>query len=541
VERPAGDHARRVDGAAPGVAVDQAIDVNRARRQRHGRVNETIGVLFERIEDKGLAQYSYVVGCERAGEVAVVDPRRDVDVYLDFVRARSLRITQVLETHIHADFASGALELATRTGAPISLSALDTYETYQVRFQHVALRDRDTVTIGNVRLQALHTPGHTPEHMSYLVFDGARSADHPMVLLSGDFLFVGSVGRPDLLGDAQTEALARKLYDSVRRVLDTLPDGLEIAPGHGAGSMCGAGMSGRPTSTLGFERIANPYLRAGLTEMEFVRMVLERVPPLPDYYPRMKALNAGGPPMLNGLPGLTAVPVDQVHRALVAATAPSARAAAAVAGAGAGAGRRAAPVEPVVIDLRDQVSFGAGHIPGAFGIGAGANVSTWASWVVPYERPLWLVAARVEDIEPAVRSLVRVGLDDVRGYVEGGMPSWIAAGYEQAHLPQIAPAQLAARLGDARLHVLDVRTDQEWDEGHIAGAQHIIAGELAGRLDDLPAGGTIVVACGTGYRSTVAASVLERAGRTDVINLTGGMAAWQAAALPLDIPSQSVV
>jgi hydroxyacylglutathione hydrolase len=468
-------------------------------------------VLFERIEDKGLAQYSYVVGCERAGDVAVVDPRRDVDVYLDFVAARGLRITHVLETHIHADFASGALELATRTGAQLALSAFDTNETYQVRFQHVALRDRDTIALGNVRLQALHTPGHTPEHMSYLVFDGARSPDHPMVLLSGDFLFVGSIGRPDLLGKGQADALARRLYDSVRRVLSVLPDGLEIAPAHGSGSMCGAGISGRPTSTLGFERIANPYLRADLTETEFVRMVLERVPPFPDYYLRMKALNARGPQLLNGLPGLNAVPVDQFRRGM----APS------------------GGVEPVVIDLRDQVSFGTGHIPGAFGIGAGGSLSTWASWVVPYERPLWLVASRVEDIEPAARSLVRVGLDDVRGYLDGGMQAWTDTGGDQARTPQLAPGQLAARLGDAGLHVLDVRSDQEWDEGHIEGAQHIMAGQLPARLAQLPADGTLVIICGTGYRSTVAVSVLERAGRTGVINLTGGMSAWHAAGLPV--------
>ena len=476
-------------------------------------------MLFERIEDKGLAQYSYIVGCERAGEVAVVDPRRDVDVYLDFVRARGLRITHVLETHIHADFASGALELATRAGAQLALSAFDTDETYQVRFQHEVLRDRDTIAIGNVRLQALHTPGHTPEHLSFLVFDGARSTDHPMVLLTGDFLFVGSVGRPDLLGQGQTQDLARKLYDSVRRVLAPLPDGLEIAPGHGAGSMCGAGMSGRPTSTLGFERIANPYLRNDLSEMEFVRMVLEHVPPLPDYYPRMKTLNSRGPQMLNGLPGLTAVQVEQFRRAISDAGVDT-----------------SAEARPVVIDLRDQVSYGAAHIPGALGIGAGTNVSTWASWVVPYERPLWLVASRVEDIEPAVRSLVRVGLDDVRGYLDGGIEAWIAAGYEQAHTPQIAPGQLAERLNDAHapLHVLDVRSDQEWDDGHIAGAQHIMGGELPARLSELPANGTIVVACGTGYRSTVAASVLERAGRTNVMNLTGGMSAWYAAGLPVE-------
>jgi hydroxyacylglutathione hydrolase len=484
-------------------------------------------MLFERIEDQGLAQYSYVVGCERARELAIVDPRRDVDVYLDFAAARGLRITHVLETHIHADFASGALELATRSGAQLSLSAFDTNETYQVRFPHVALRDRETIRIGNVRLQALHTPGHTPEHMSYLLFDGTRSPDHPIVLLSGDFLFVGSVGRPDLLGQGQSEPLARKLYDSVRRVLGPLPDGLEIAPGHGAGSMCGAGMSGRPTSTLGFERVANPYLRANLTEAQFVGMVLEHVPSLPDYYRRMKALNAGGPRLLNGLPGLKAVPVEPFHKAVASAALSEA-----------GTRHDVAPGEPIVIDLRDQVSFGRGHIPGAFGIGAGGNVSMWASWFVPYDRPLWLVASRVEDVEPAVRALVRVGLDDVRGYVDGGIESWIAAGYQLAETPQVSPAQLAAGSDGARVHVLDVRSDEEWDAGHIAGAQHIMADELATHIAELPTDTTIVIACGTGYRSTVAASVLERLGRTNVANLTGGMSAWYAAGLPVDLPSR---
>jgi hydroxyacylglutathione hydrolase len=321
-----------------------------------------------------------------------------------------------------------------------------------------------------------------------------------------------SIGRPDLLGQGQTQALAHTLYDSVTRVLGPLPDGLEIAPGHGAGSMCGAGISGRPTSTLGFERIANPYLRGNLTEMEFVRLVLERIPPLPDYYPRMKALNVRGPRILDGLPGLRAVPIDRFRRELADADAGG---------------------EAIVIDLRDQVSFGGGHIPGAFGIGAGTSVSTWASWVVLYERPLWLVASRVEDIEPAVRSLIRVGLDDVRGYLEGGMAAWIPAGGEQAHLSQLSPPELAARLGDTDLHLLDVRTDQEWDEGHIDGAQHIVAGELSAHLAELPADGATVVTCGTGYRSTVAASVLERAGRTRVMNLTGGMSAWHAAGLPV--------
>ena len=497
-------------------------------------------MFFERIEDKGLAQYSYVIACERAGVAVVVDPRRDVDVYLELAKARGFRITHVLETHIHADFASGACELAAATGAELAVSAYDRGEIFETSFEHRALRDGDSIVLGRVRLQALHTPGHTPEHLSFLVFDGARSETQPMILLSGDFLFVGSLGRPDLLGEEAKRGLAVRLFDSVRRVLAPLPDHLEIAPGHGAGSMCGAGMSGRAVSTLGFERIANPYLRASLSEEEFVDMILSRVPPFPDYYRRMKALNARGARVLNGLPGLTPIPVARA-RELLCIEEPLAVGAVGSSHSPAGTGGATSSLDGgchVLIDLRDQVSFGAGHIPGSFGIGAGTNVSTWASWVVPYETPVLLVANNRQDAESAVRSLVRVGLDDVRGVIDGGVEAWRTAGGELARTPQIDPVALAARLaaGESGLHVLDVRADDEWDAGHIAGAQHIMAGDLPRRLDEVPRDGTVAVICGTGYRSTVASSILARAGRTNLLNVTGGMTAWRTAGLPVDVP-----
>ena len=466
-------------------------------------------MLIERFEDPGLSQYSYAVACEGAGEMAIVDPRRDVDAYLAFSAARELRITHVLETHIHADFASGARELAWRTGAELCLSACDAGELYEVQFPHRELRDGDEIAIGRVRIRALHTPGHTPEHLAYLVFDGARSASVPMLMLSGDFLFVGSLGRPDLLGEEAKLGLARRLYTSVRERLAGLPDGLEIAPGHGAGSMCGAGMSGRAVSTLGFERIANPYLRADLSEQAFVDAILGNVPPFPDYYRRMKALNSQGPPLLGGLPALEALPPDRF--------------------------RLLADQGHIVIDLRDQLSFGAGHIPASFGIGAGGSVSTWASWVVPYGQPLLLVAPGRDDAEAAVRSLVRVGLDDVRGCLAGGFESWIRAGYPLAQTAQVAPGALAQRLAhDGHIHVVDVRTAGEWTEGHIAGARHVMGGELPKRVDELRGlSGTIALVCRGGYRSTVAASVLERAGIANTVNVTGGMRAWTHAGLPV--------
>lgn len=465
-------------------------------------------MLFERFEDKGLAQYSYAVGCRAAGEVAIVDPRRDVDVYLEFAERQKVEIAYVLETHIHADFASGARELAERTGARLLLSAYDKGELYEVKFPHEELRDGESIQIGSVRLVARHTPGHTPEHLAFVVYDVNRASGTPMLMLSGDFVFVGSLGRPDLLGEDAKRALAEQLYESVQQ-LEDLPDLLEVHPGHGSGSMCGSGMSDRPLTTLGFERVANPYLRKGLSRDEFLERILGSVPPFPPYYRRMKQLNSDGPPTLNGLPGTTPLEIDEFRRLV-------------------GSGH-------VVIDLRDQLGFGAGHIPGAFGLGAGNDLSTWASWVVPYDRPILLVDGDDATIESAVRSLVRVGLDRIVGYLQGGMASWTVADLPAARTPQLSPAELHERLNHGEAwRVVDVRSDGEWQAGHIEGARHIRGGQLADRTDELKDGDTpIAVVCGQGYRSTVAASVLERAGIGPVYNVTGGMTAWERAGLPV--------
>jgi hydroxyacylglutathione hydrolase len=465
-------------------------------------------MLFERFEDKGLSQYSYAVGCPRAGVMAIVDPRRDVDVYLDFAAARKLRITHVIETHIHADFASGGRELAARSGAEYRPSGHDRGEMYEVRVQHRDLCDGEAIELGAARLVARHTPGHTPEHLSFLVYDTVRTRDVPQVFLTGDFLFVGSLGRPDLLGEGAKVALANQLFDSVRDRIADLPDGIEVHPGHGAGSMCGAGMSERPMSTLGFERVANPYLNRRLSRDEFVDRILSSAPPFPPYYTRMKRLNSAGPALLNGLPGLEAIPAERVRDLLAHGH--------------------------VAIDLRDQLVFGNGHITGAFGIGAGQSLSTWASWVVPYDTPIVLVADDPAAVREAIRSLVRVGLDRVVGYLDGGMTSWTTAGFPVSALAQATPEALRDRIArDSTLTILDVRSDGEFADGHIEGALHIMGGTLQDRVHELRGREPIAIACGSGYRSTVAASVLERAGFTDLVNLTGGMAAWTRAGLPV--------
>jgi len=466
-------------------------------------------MLFERFEDSGLSQFSYAVGCPGAGTVAIVDPRRDVDVYLEFAADQGLAITHVLETHIHADFASGARELAERSGARNCLSTYDAGETYDVAFPHQEIADGDAIEIGSVRIVALHTPGHTPEHLSYLVFDTHRSADVPELLLSGDFLFVGSLGRPDLLGEEAKRGLAQRLFASVRGKLAELPDGLEVHPGHGAGSMCGAGMSARPLSTLGFERVANPYLDPDLTEGAFVEKILGSAPPFPPYYRRMKTLNSAGPAILGGLPGLDPIAVSDF--------------------------RSQAEAGHVVVDLRDHLAFGGAHVPGALGIGVDGSLSTWAAWMVPYDTPILLVAENPADIEPAVRALVRVGLDDVRGWLEGGMGAWRRQGLPIDTLPQMSIPELAAAIEDRpAIDVLDVRSDGEWDAEHIEGAVHIHGGFVAERIDEIPRNGRpLAVVCGSGYRSTAVASVLKRAGFENVRNVPGGMQGWRSARLPV--------
>lgn len=463
---------------------------------------------FERIEDNDLSHYSYIVGCQKNGEVAVVDPRRDVDVYIDWAERNGATIAHVLETHIHADFASGAKELAERSGAVHRVSAYDSGEIFEVGYGHEDMLDGEELRIGNVRIVAMHTPGHTPEHLSFLVYDGARSFEVPMLFLTGDFLFVGSLGRPDLLGEEAKLGLAHQKYDSVQKLAD-LPDGLEIHPAHGSGSMCGAGMSGRPSSTLGFERIANPYLRPGLDRETFVAELLGNVPPFPEYYKRMKRLNSDGPATLGEhMPG--------TQRPLTAEEA-----------------KEAIEEGAVVLDLRDQLSFGGGHVPDSYGIGLG-KLSMWASWVLPYETPILLVADDDAHVEEASRRLVRVGLDDVIGYIKGGIESWTSEGGETAELPQISPQELAAQLSEGEITVLDVRGVDEYAAGHVDGAVNIIGGELRSRLAELPNGGSpVAVMCRSGYRSTVAGSVLQQEGWTNVMNVTGGFQAWNKAGLPV--------
>ena len=457
-------------------------------------------MIFQRFEERGLSHYSYAVGCSDIGQIAIIDPRYDVDIYLKFAEENNLVISHVFETHIHADYASGARHLAARTGAEFCLSGYDKGEKYEVCFPHKKCFDGDLFKLGKVILKVLHTPGHTPEHISFL----ALIDEKPKALFSGDFIFIGSVGKPDLIGKEVTESLAKKLYHSVHEKLKDLPDTLEIYPAHGAGSFCEGGIGDRPFFTLGQERLNNPFLSSTISEKEFIDLVLLRTPYFPDYFSRMKTYNSCSE-------------WEQIRTAI--------------------------PIKPldfqkhvdkgcVVIDLRNQTSFSRGHIPGAICIGAGEKLGFWASSVIPYDCPILLVTSDLLQVEEAIHSLARVGLYSVEGYLKGGMEAWCEKGLPIGETPELSPQGLHKE--KEKVHIIDVRSESEWIGGHIAESKHIPCSELTMRIKELPEG-KLVFVCAGGYRSILAASVAKKLGRKVVSHLPGGVLAWRTAGLSLSI------
>ena len=455
---------------------------------------------IEQFEVAGLAQYSYVLSSD--GQALVIDPMRDFDRYTAYAREQGLAIKYVTETHIHADFASGARSLAEATGAQLALSSYDR-EPYRYSMEHHALRDGDALRIGKLHLVALHTPGHTPEHLSFVLSDEDRSAGQPLALFSGDFLFVGSLGRPDLLGDDAEQELAHDLFRSLHARIAFLPDGVQLYPGHGASSLCGSGISERAESTLGYERLTQPLFK--LEEDAFQREILATVPPMPSYYLRMKELNCTGARSVADLPGSAGLTPARVSALL----------------------RKG---DVTVVDLRRPEAFGGAHIAGAVNIGAGPNLSVWAGWLLAPNQKLILVNDEGDD-EEARRALVRVGLDLIEGFVQNGMTAWVNAGMEFTRAVQLSVQDVSEL--DSSTHILDVRSDREWAGGHVPHASHIPLGELKDRLGELEQGRNIVAVCGSGYRSSVAASMLQASGFLKVSSMNGGMTAWKQRGLPL--------
>lgn len=448
--------------------------------------------MFQRFFDEGLAQASFLIGCDRTRQAVVIDPRRDAAIYGEAAAQHGATIVAAIETHVHADFVSGARELA-ESGARVI-----TGPGSGVALAHHEAHDGEQLPLGDVTLTFLHTPGHTPEHISVL----AETSGQPARLFTGDLLFVGAVGRPDLLGERQTAQLAQDLFDSLQRVM-TLDDTVEVHPGHGAGSLCGAGIGKEPSSTIGRERRQNALLHH--TERgPFVAAVLADIPPTPPYFARMKRVNAEGPALLASVRGARALPAIQ----------PAAAAALAADGA-------------AVIDLRDAGAFGAGHPAGALNIGFGPKVGYWAGWVVHPDVPILLLAGTPADAAGAATQLLRVGLDRVEATIAGGYDGWRRAGLPVSSVDQWPAAQLRDAAHRQPVQIVDVRTPGEWAAGHVDGSINIPVGELAARAGELRRDAATAVMCEGGYRSALAASLLEREGFTRVANIIGGMAAYR--------------
>jgi glyoxylase-like metal-dependent hydrolase (beta-lactamase superfamily II)/rhodanese-related sulfurtransferase len=440
-----------------------------------------------------LAHASYLVG--DGGEAAVVDPSRDIEMYLAEAAAHGLTIRWVLETHLHADFVSGHLELAARTGARIALG-----ERAGADFTHRAMRDGDEITVGGVRLRAMETPGHTPESLTFLLYERAGD-EAPWAALTGDTLFVGDVGRVDILSSRlPVTVLAGMMFDSLHEKLLKLPDATRVYPAHGAGSLCGRGISSERWSTIGRERQTNPALRP-MSRDAFIAEVTRDVPETPIYFLHSRDLNRTGP----------AVRGAELPPALT----PAAVAAALADGA-------------LLVDARPSAEYAASHPAGALHVGLDGQYASWMGTLVGPEQALVLMTEPGRGEEAAMR-LARVGYENVVGTFEGGADAWRAAGLEIASLRD-EEARVAVR-GDRR--VLDVRRAPEWSLAHLAGATHVPLAELPKRVSELDRDAEWVVICASGYRSVIAASVLERAGFRRLVNAAGGLDGWRAAGLPV--------
>lgn len=464
-------------------------------------------MLLETIESEGLAHLSYLIGDESAGVCAVVDPRRDVGIYLDLARQHQCRITHILETHIHADFVSGSLELAEQVKAPVFVGAAAGYG-----FDHQPLKDGDSIELGSIRLETIHTPGHTPEHVCYLV-SGGKGSQEPWGLFTGDTLFAGEVGRPDLIGGGTEQDLARRLHDSLHNRLLCLGDQIEIYPAHGEGSPCGGNIGDRKTSTLGYERLNSPHLQIPDVDA-FAEKLLGSLPEPPAYYPRMKKVNARGPELIGCLEAIPSLDPAGFCRAME---------------------REGA----VILDSREIEAFGGAHVEGALNIPLRLEFPIWCGWMLKPDQTLLLAAQRQEDIDPIQRHLLRIGLDRIAGFLRNGMRGWIEAGLPFRDLPQMSVHCLHDRLKSSeKLQLLDVRRPDEWKKGRIPTARHIFAPHLPRHLQELDPEAPTAVYCGSGYRASIAASLLMRNGFRDVANVPGSMKAWKAAGFETAPPGQ---
>ena len=448
---------------------------------------------FEQFYLGCLAHASYLFGSD--GQAAVVDPQRDVEIYIDAAKKQGLQIRYIFETHLHADFVSGHNELADRTGANIYIG-----KAAQATFPHIGMEDGSEVHVGRARVTALATPGHTQESMCFLITDEEKP-DKPYAVLTGDTLFIGDVGRPDLSKSYTPQQLAGMLYDSLHQKLMTLPNDVLVYPAHGAGSLCGRNMRAERSSTIGTERLTNYALQIKDRD-EFIRQMTSNLPARPDYFLEDAAINRAGAPALGDLPDLAPISASALKARIQGGD--------------------------IALDVRPVEDFAAGHVPGSINIALSGQFASWAGAVLGLSsRPL-LIAETADQVAEARMRLARVGIEELSGYLEGGVEGWQKAGFELAQMPQLTVEELKAHLAAHELQVLDVRREGEWNAGHIEGADWYPLDRFKAGLPTLKEGTPTAVHCKGGYRSMIAASLLQRAGQ-NVINVIGGYDAWEEA------------
>jgi len=452
---------------------------------------------------EGLGHLSTLVADESSGVAAVVDPRRDIDIYLEAAHAAELRITHVVETHLHNDYVSGGRDLAALTGATHVIGA-----GARLAHEHAPAADGDAFDVGTIRFTTRDTPGHTPEHVGDAASDPSRGGE-PFPLLTGGSLLVGAVGRTDLLGAENARPFADAMYRSLHEVLLTHEDSVMVYPTHGAGSLCSTGISSTSWSTVGFERRHDPLL-APMEVDAFARALLSGQPTVPRYFARMRPTNQAGPRLLGGVvPPIVPLSGDELDAAL--------------------------DRDALIVDARSTDAHAAARIPGSLSLPAGSSFGTWLGWLVDVDRPIVLLVERADDLDDLARQAIRIGYEATAGYIDGGLAAWRRSGRPVEVGRSYGVDDLARDLasGDAAPFVIDVRQASEFEAGHVPGAIHIGAGELADRLDGLPRDRPIATVCASGYRSSVAASLLRARGFDRVVAVRGGLPDWEARGYPV--------
>ena len=442
-----------------------------------------------------IAHSSYILAGKNC--CAVIDPRRDVEFYIDEAKQLGVEITHILETHLHADFISGHIELAEKTGGVIYAP-----ESGKCEFDHVGVSEGDVIKLEDMELRVLETPGHTPEHVSYIVADKSRSPE-PLGVFTGDTLFVGDVGRPDLFPD-RAEELAAKLYRSLHEKLMKLPDYCEVYPAHGAGSLCGRDLGAKWRTTIGYERNFNTALQIS-EESDFIKSLTSNMPPAPDHFSRCSNSNRRGPALASYLPKLEELSATDFRSKIV-------------------------DPDTIVLDIREYDSFGSQHIPGSWNISFNGNFPTFSGWVMPTDKKILMVASSYQQAEDALVWARRSGVDGITGYLEGGLFAWVLQGFPTADVRQLSAEALHNMVtGSIKMILVDVRSHGEFEDTHIEGAVNIPAPELRSRYEELDRNKTIVLICSTGHRSSLGTSILKQHGFKDIYNVSGGMTGYSKA------------